>query len=155
MFLKITNYTISGYDKTKSGTQTITITYQGFEATFTVTVKDAPPVEPEVDLEAEKNNAINELNIYYSNIDKSKYDDTGKEQLKQAWRNGKTAISNATTVEEINTALTEAKAALDAVNKAQPKKSMCGGRIASTSIILSAIALMGVGVIIYKRKKLH
>jgi hypothetical protein len=37
----VTGYTLSGYDKTATGTQTITVTYQGKTATFTVTVIDS------------------------------------------------------------------------------------------------------------------
>jgi len=36
----VTNYTISGYDKTKAGNQTITVTYSGKTAVFTVKVID-------------------------------------------------------------------------------------------------------------------
>ena len=41
-------YTISGYDKNTVGTQTITVTYQGFTATFEVTVEEEqlPPPTP-------------------------------------------------------------------------------------------------------------
>ena len=35
----VTNYTVKGYDPNKIGTQTITVTYNGKSATFTVTVK--------------------------------------------------------------------------------------------------------------------
>jgi len=35
----VTGYEYSGYDKTTAGTQTITVTYEGMTATFTVTVK--------------------------------------------------------------------------------------------------------------------
>ncbi|MBQ8287469.1 MAG: bacterial Ig-like domain-containing protein [Clostridia bacterium] len=36
----VTNYSVKGYDKNKIGTQTITVTYNGKTATFTVTVKE-------------------------------------------------------------------------------------------------------------------
>lgn len=36
----VTNYSVSGYDKNKIGKQTITVTYNGKSATFTVTVKE-------------------------------------------------------------------------------------------------------------------
>lgn len=38
-----TGWSITGYDKNKIGTQTITVTYQGQNATFTVTVKSKVP----------------------------------------------------------------------------------------------------------------
>lgn len=37
---KITNYTVGGYDKTKVGTQTVGISYQGKSASFSVEVKE-------------------------------------------------------------------------------------------------------------------
>ena len=43
----VTDYTVSGYDADTAGTQTITVTYGGKTATFTVTVKQAEqPVNP-------------------------------------------------------------------------------------------------------------
>ena len=36
----ITAYMISGYDKTKEGTQTITVEYKGLQGKFQVSVKD-------------------------------------------------------------------------------------------------------------------
>lgn len=44
-------YKVTGYDKNKSGTQTITVTYGDFTATFTVTVKskaDDKPIKPSI-----------------------------------------------------------------------------------------------------------
>ncbi|MCB6416824.1 bacterial Ig-like domain-containing protein, partial [Faecalimonas umbilicata] len=37
----IENCEVSGYDKTKAGEQTVTVTYEGKTATFKVTVKEA------------------------------------------------------------------------------------------------------------------
>ena len=39
-----TAYTLSGYDKNTVGTQTVTVSYKGFSATFDVTVKEAEAV---------------------------------------------------------------------------------------------------------------
>ena len=39
------DYSVTGYDKTKSGTQTITVTYRNQTATFDVTVKEVEKVE--------------------------------------------------------------------------------------------------------------
>lgn len=39
-----TAYTLSGYDKNKVGTQTVTVSYKGFTATFDVTVKESETV---------------------------------------------------------------------------------------------------------------
>ena len=50
---EITDYTTSGYNALKKGTHTITVTYEGFTDTFTVTVGETPtepetePTEPE------------------------------------------------------------------------------------------------------------
>jgi len=43
----VTGYTTGGYDKTKTGSQTVTVTYQGKTASFTVNVID--PSKPTVD----------------------------------------------------------------------------------------------------------
>ena len=41
--VKIENYTVSGYNKNKIGTQTVKVTYSGLSATFTVKVKEKSP----------------------------------------------------------------------------------------------------------------
>lgn len=47
--VKVTPDTISGFNKSIIGSQTVTITYQGFTASFSVTVKDrTPPLKPTV-----------------------------------------------------------------------------------------------------------
>ena len=48
-------YEVTGYEATKAGEQTITVTYGEFTATFTVTVAEALPEEPEVELIASGN----------------------------------------------------------------------------------------------------
>jgi putative cell wall-binding protein len=47
--VKVTPDMISGFNKSSIGSQTVTITYQGFTASFSVTVKDrTPPLKPTV-----------------------------------------------------------------------------------------------------------
>ena len=43
----VSDYKTSGYNALKESVQTVTVTYKGFTATFTVTVGDAVPVEPD------------------------------------------------------------------------------------------------------------
>ena len=114
---------------------------------------DTVPTKAEEELETAKENAISDLNSYYNNIDKTKYTQENANKLATIKENGERAIEAATSVDEVNAALQEAKNNLDAVEKIETKKSSgCGGYIASTSIILSAIALTGIALLFLKKK---
>ncbi len=66
---------VSGYDKTKEGTQTITITYQGFKQTFTVKVVKKP-VKKETKIsnyEKAKTNIVHSASYTYTNKNKKNY----------------------------------------------------------------------------------
>ena len=146
----VTDYTVSGYDKTVVGTQTITVTYQGKTATFTVTVADS--------LQEQKEAAIQELNNYYNSFNLSNYSLENISNLLAELKAGEEAIRSATSVEGINAALANAKARLAAIPQKEASSgssNACGGNIAATSVILSAIALTGAALLIYKKKKLN
>ena len=150
----ITDYTVSGYDKYKAGTQTITVTYQGLTATFSVNVIDG--------LKDQKDAAIKSLNEYYNSIDLSKYSLDNLMKLLSGLRAGESAIRAAKSVEEINAALADAKAYLASIPQEESptppvtpetKTNTCGGDIFATSAILSIIALLGAALITYKKHK--
>ena len=66
---------VSGYDKTKEGAQTITITYQGFKQTFTVKVVKKP-VKKETKIsnyEKAKTNIVHSASYTYTNKNKKNY----------------------------------------------------------------------------------
>ena len=145
----VTDYTVSGYDKTVVGTQTITVTYQGKTATFTVAVADS--------LQEQKEAAIQELNDYYNSFNLSNYSLENISNLLAELKAGEEAIRSATSVEGINAALANAKARLAAIPQKEASSgssNACGGNIAATSVILSAIALTGAALLIYKKKKI-
>lgn len=50
----VTDFAVSGFDSSVVGTQTLTITYDGFMTMFSVAVNDTPVVEPVVTLEEMK-----------------------------------------------------------------------------------------------------
>lgn len=114
----------------------------------TVITKDAE------ELEAAKNNAINDLREYYNNIDASKYTQENVNKLALIKDDGERAIEAATSIEAVNSALADAKAKLDAVEKVSPAKSnSCGGNIMATSLILSSVALIGATLLVLKKRK--
>ena len=144
----ITDYTVSGYDKTVVGTQTVTVTYQGKTATFTVNVEDA--------LLEQKNAAIQELNDYYNQFNLSNYTLENISNLLAELKAGEEAIRAATSIDGINIALATAKAKLAAIPQKESSggtSKVCGGNITATSVILSTVALVGVALLIYKKKK--
>ena len=96
---------VSGYDKEKAGEQTITVTYEGLEATFKVTVLEVADLQDEI-AGADK-------------VDLSKYEDGAeKEAFVSALAAAKEALASAKTQKEIDdaqAALTEAFKAMKLV----------------------------------------
>lgn len=123
---------------------------------------DAQLTEEEEALAEAKTAAINELQALYNSKDLNKYDDAGKTSLLSALNAGKEAINAATTIEEVNSALANAKAAINSVEEMaitpqepeQPtnEKKGCGGSIVTASILLSIIATFGASLLLIKRK---
>lgn len=115
---------------------------------------DTVPTKDVEELEAAKNNAINDLREYYNNIDASKYTQENVNKLASIKDDGERAIEAATSIEAVNSALADAKAKLDAVEKVSPAKSnSCGGNIMATSLILSSVALIGITLLVLKKRK--
>ena len=147
----VNDYTVSGYDKNNIGTQTITVTYQGFTKTFTVVVNDG--------LKDQKDAAVAALNEYYNSLDLSKYSFDNLVKLYSELKAGESAIKNAKSVDEINAALANAKNALASIPQEETPEpptaptNTCGGNIAATSAILSLLALLGVALVTYKKRK--
>ena len=104
-------------------------------------------------LAAAKVAAISDLESYYNDIDKSKYNDEGLVNLASALEAGKAAINAANNIDGVNSALANAKVALDNVEQAAPARKKCGGEVVATSAILSSIALLGVGLLLVKKRK--
>ena len=106
-------------------------------------------------LAAAKESALAALTEYYNSFNQDNYDETGLAALAAAYLDGQNAINAANDTDAVASALTAAKAALDAVETkpAAPAKKRCGGDIAATSIILSALALAGAGLLVFKKRK--
>ena len=119
-------------------------------------VEPTEPTEPvEDDLEAYKENAIANLRDYYNNFDLSKYATTNRDVLLEALNNGVARIRASTSKEEVDSALQSAKTIMDAVQvvaNVQVSKG-CVGTISTTSVLLSALALLGFILIIVKKSK--
>ena len=147
--MEITGYTLSSPDMSTAGEKTITVTYQRKTATFTINVADA--------LKEQKDAAIQELNDYYNSFNLSNYTLENISGLLAELKAGEEAIRAATSEGEINIALANAKARMAAIPKKESNNEngkTCGGNIAATSVILSAIALTGAALLIYKKKKI-
>ena len=109
-------YEVSGYDKAKTGEQTVTVTYEGKTATFKVTVKEAakPDDTDKKELEKAIENAV---------------PDTKKEQYSEAsWADYEEALKKAEEVMADTNAtqkeIDDAAAALDKAAKALQSKGL-------------------------------
>lgn len=111
--IALASLTISGFSSSEAGTKTITVTYQGKTATFTVTVVDSTPAEDP--LAEAKANAINELDTLVSNLNRDDYSDEAWAQIQNALAEAKTAINGATDAEALNTLVANAKTTINAV----------------------------------------
>ena len=111
--------------------------------------------------------AIKKINDKYDELKTGRYTNANRQQLDIIKDNAVFAVSLALTESEINTVVTEAIAALNAVKRIddpdpddpeepeepeEPAKK-CGGDIMATSIILSSISLIGVVLLVLKKKK--
>ena len=106
------------------------------------------------DIKTAKEAAIAALDIYYNSFNKDNYDEAGQSALRAALDNGKVNIEAATNVDAVAAALANAKAEMDRVEtKPSAPAKRCGGDIAATSIILSALALAGAGLLVFKKRK--
>ena len=138
-------------------------------------VKTAAQYEAEEALAAAKTAAKAELEGYKNAAD---YREAEQAQLATIVTNGKAAIDAATDVAGVNAALAAAKAQADALKTkaqyeaeesqpqqpdqpseggseepAQPAKKKCGGSIIASSVLVSTLALAGVGLLVSKKRK--
>ena len=86
----------------------------------------------------------------------SKKDSMSKENLEKAeslYTKFCSTVDAATSVSKINIELTKIKAQIDQLCDVQPNQKKCGGDIMATSIILSAISMIGACLIVIKKRK--
>ena len=83
----------------------------------------------------------------------SKYSSRNKELIEQLTADAKSAIDEAHSSDEIAQIVADYEAAIAAVPQKQAAKKGCGGSIVATSIILSTLALAGLGLAISKKRK--
>ena len=152
----VTSYTLSTFDSSSTGTKTITVTFEGKTATFEVVVR----TEQEQAVEDAKVIAIAEYMDYFDSIDLSGYSEEAIAAFMAAKAQALEAINNATTAEEVEQALANARAALDKVIADNPKAPTAPAYNLGLIIGLSvggAVLLAGAAVlviIIIKRKRL-
>ncbi|MCR4911568.1 MAG: Ig-like domain-containing protein [Bacilli bacterium] len=142
-----TGYTLSDVNLSTAGEKEIIVSYEGKTDKFTLTI-----VDPTISV---KNNAKRELNSYYASLNLNKYSDENKAKLAQELSKGISAIDAAADISGVNSALANAKAALDAVPQNQSSGSSCGGNIVATSAILSALSLVGIVLVVIKKRKVN
>ena len=143
-------------------------------ATAAAAVKTDEQLKAE-EFAAKKQRAKDAINNYYETLlETSQYTEENAAKLLQAKNDCLAAIDAATTVDELNAAVTAGQNALDAVEKKAtpspqpdpqpqpepegesepaPAKKKCGGSIVASSILVSTLALAGVGLLVSKKRK--
>ena len=131
-------------------------TVEGVEETLSgaLALIDLVKTDAELTLEEAKAAAKAEITAKYEELTtKNSYSEENSAKLAKAKDDALAAIDAATTVEAVGSAK---EAGLTAMNEipvyVAPKKG-CGGSIAATSIILSSLALAGLGLVALKKKK--
>ena len=125
-------YEVSGYDKDKTGEQTVTVTYEGKTATFKVTVKEAakPDTTDKTALEAAVKAAI-------ADTEKAKYTEESWAAYEEALNQAKEVLADAdATQKEIDDAAT----ALDEAAKALESKGLPYEDVAETDWFYDEVA---------------
>lgn len=97
----------------QGSTDTSDTAYYGYSVSYRVEV-----IVEKSALDTAKEIALQQLDEAYAQYDENDYDTTNWAILKQAYEDGKTAINAATNEADVTTALDNAKAAMDAVDKA-------------------------------------
>jgi hypothetical protein len=104
----LTDGMVSGYQANALGVQTLTVTYEGKTAIFTVTVKDS--------LGETKTAAKNELNTHAAvTLASAVYSAAGRAAIEAARKSGETAIGNAVDSGAVATALSGAKTDISSI----------------------------------------
>ena len=153
----ITTYSLSGFDSSTVGEKTVTVTYENKETSFTVTVVAS---EEEKELANAKAQAKQQIENYYNSLDLDSLDEATRNKLLQAKQAALDAIDAATSVEEVNTAVTNGKAAMDKIIEDTSKKTKPSSAI-NLPLVLGlsiggGVLLVGgalFGLFIYLKKK--
>ena len=95
---------LTGFDSSKAGEITITVSYEEQTATFKVTIVNSPEQIAE-----SKTEAIEQLNAFFNEIDLSQYDAETQELLKRAMKEALDNINEAGSIEDVQAALEAAK----------------------------------------------
>lgn len=102
-----------------------------------------------------KSNGKDEIDRVYSALDLSRYAEDDKELILDLVSDAKANVDDAKYSEEVASIIEAFKTEIEEIPQIapQPAKSGCGGSIATTSIVLSALALAGITLICIRKRK--
>ena len=125
-------------------------------------VKTSEEMDLDVELTPARETAKEELLQYANAKGRKNYSALNWEQIMDYVDLGNLAIDTAMSDEAIATALADAKANIDTVEKLPPdeipddkpsKKSGCGGSVVATSVVLSILSVAGLGLVSLKKRE--
>ena len=125
-------------------------------------VKTSEEMDLDVELTPARETAKEELLQYANAKGRKNYSALNWEQIMDYVDLGNLAIDTAMSEEAIATALADAKANIDTVEKLPPdeipddkpsKKSGCGGSVVATSVVLSILSVAGLGLVSLKKRE--
>lgn len=160
----VNDYTVSQPNMSTAGNKIVRVTYQTVSATYSIRVDEPEPIHVEsISLNAE-DVRLNIGDMFQLEVtitpddaaDKSYYFDSSNPRvanisasgLVHAYSAGETIVS-VTTVDGGHTATCTIK-----VVEKQAKKTGCFGSVTTTSAILSSLSVLGIGLLLIKRRKL-
>ena len=148
-----TGYTVSTVDMSTAGYKTVTITYNGQSSSFTIYVSDQATLTG-IEIVSNPNKTSYNVGEAFNTeglVVKANYSD-GTSKTVTDYKLG--GFDNSEAGEKTVTVYFGGKTATFTVNVNAPARRGCGGSIATTSIILSSIALMGAALLVIKKCKI-
>ena len=106
----------------------------------------------EEDLNNARHNAIAEVKNHYASLNIESMSDSELQELNEDTLQTIEDIKAAQTIEQVNQILDEYKSRHELPTRSSSLKG-CGGNIYTTSVLLSAISLLGIALITYKKRK--
>lgn len=101
-----------------------------------------------------RQNALDDVEEYYYGINMKKYSQENQDRINQLYADVQETIQAQEYSDNLAQIVNEFKTAVEAIpQKKAPAKKGCGGSIVATSVVLSALALAGLGLLSIKKRK--
>ena len=152
---------IGNVDSTKATKDRIDAAYNAYQA---LTFEEKAMVSNKATLDSalanfdnavgiSRQNALDDVEEYYYGINMKKYSQENQDRINQLYADVQEIIQAQEYSDNLAQIVNEFKAAVEAVPQKKAPAKGCGGSIVATSVVLSTLALAGLGLAISKKRK--